>query len=264
MEDKNTWCVYMHTSPSGKVYIGITGRKPEYRWQNGDGYLKKSKNGEYKQPAMANAVLKYGWDNFKHIIFAENLSKEQAENFERLLIALWKTNDCRYGYNIREGGGSTGKASKETRKKISEAQKGRHHTEETRKKISESLKGKYIGENHHNFGKEVSEETRKKISKSLSGKMTGEKSPMYGKRLSEETREKMRQSRLGKPASRRKAVYCIELDRQWDSILAARKELKGVSHISDVINGKRDYAGHHPETGEELHWIEIFNIEEIK
>lgn len=31
MEEKK-WCVYIHTSPSNKAYIGITGRKPEERW----------------------------------------------------------------------------------------------------------------------------------------------------------------------------------------------------------------------------------------
>ena len=33
-----SWTVYMHKSPSRKVYIGITGRKPEKRWGNGNGY----------------------------------------------------------------------------------------------------------------------------------------------------------------------------------------------------------------------------------
>lgn len=34
------YTVYKHTSPSGKVYIGITKRKPEYRWNKGKGYRK--------------------------------------------------------------------------------------------------------------------------------------------------------------------------------------------------------------------------------
>lgn len=29
------WIVYKHTSPVGKVYIGITHQKPEKRWQKG-------------------------------------------------------------------------------------------------------------------------------------------------------------------------------------------------------------------------------------
>lgn len=45
MSTNNNWCLYRHTTPSGKVYIGITSYKPEYRWNNGRGYFntKKSK-----------------------------------------------------------------------------------------------------------------------------------------------------------------------------------------------------------------------------
>ena len=44
----NSYIVYRHTSPSGKVYIGITSYKAEIRWNNGKGYI-----GEYK-PANPN------------------------------------------------------------------------------------------------------------------------------------------------------------------------------------------------------------------
>ena len=33
-------CVYKHTSPSNKVYIGMTTVQPEERWNNGWGYKK--------------------------------------------------------------------------------------------------------------------------------------------------------------------------------------------------------------------------------
>lgn len=32
------YTVYKHTTPSGKVYIGITKQKPWQRWNNGNGY----------------------------------------------------------------------------------------------------------------------------------------------------------------------------------------------------------------------------------
>lgn len=32
--------VYKHIFPNGKVYIGITCKKPIYRWNNGNGYKK--------------------------------------------------------------------------------------------------------------------------------------------------------------------------------------------------------------------------------
>lgn len=36
--EERIWKVYMHTSPSNKRYIGITKRKVNKRWQNGNGY----------------------------------------------------------------------------------------------------------------------------------------------------------------------------------------------------------------------------------
>ena len=41
MEENEEKCytVYMHTSPSGKRYIGITSMKPTERLRNGGGYV---------------------------------------------------------------------------------------------------------------------------------------------------------------------------------------------------------------------------------
>ena len=71
----DNFCVYIHTSPSGKRYIGITGQKPERRWRkNGLGY----KDHTY----FWNAICRYSWDNFKHEIVASNLTKEEAEQMK--------------------------------------------------------------------------------------------------------------------------------------------------------------------------------------
>ncbi len=262
MKDKNTWCVYIHTSPSGKAYIGITSQKPERRWRDGTGYLMKDKNGAYHQPAIAHAILKYGWENFQHTIFDTNLSKNQAEKMEKMLIAFWKTNHPCYGYNIQSGGllGST--FNEESKQRMSEKRRGENHycygkprSEETKKKISESLKG----ENHPMYGKRLSEEARKKISEYTSGK----NNPMYGKRHTEETKEKIRQARLGKNTSPSRAVYCIELDKKWDSMTQAEKET-GAWGIYLVLKGERKSAGKHPVTREPLHWVEVFDTETNK
>lgn len=39
MEKNNKWTVYKHTSPSGKVYVGITNQPILKRWKNGLGYI---------------------------------------------------------------------------------------------------------------------------------------------------------------------------------------------------------------------------------
>lgn len=68
---EKTWFVYKHTSPSNKVYIGITSQKPIYRWNNGLGYN--------KQQYFWRAIQKYGWENFFHEILFEGLGEEEAK-----------------------------------------------------------------------------------------------------------------------------------------------------------------------------------------
>ena len=97
--DTHNWCVYMHTNKmNSKVYVGITCKLPKDRWRSGANY----KHNVY----FNNAIMKYGWDNFEHIIFAESLSKSVAHQIERSLIALWKSNKRQYGYNLSAGGES--------------------------------------------------------------------------------------------------------------------------------------------------------------
>ena len=63
--------------------------------------------------------------------------------------------------------------SAETRKKMSEANKGKHLAEETRQKLSEAMKGENnprFGKPAWNKGKHNSEETRKKIGEARKGK----------------------------------------------------------------------------------------------
>ncbi len=96
----DTFCVYIHINKiNGKKYIGQTiySDHPNRRWRNGSGY----KVQEY----FWRAIQKYGWDNFDHEIVASNLTKEEADNFEILLIQKFNTTDPQCGYNITLGGG---------------------------------------------------------------------------------------------------------------------------------------------------------------
>lgn len=232
IEDKN-YCVYVHTSPSGKKYVGQTCRDPEKRWgKNGIHYLQKKKN-KYQHPAFANAILKYGWENFEHEVIASNLTKEEADNFEKLLIKELNTMDFKYGYNCMSGG-SNGTPSEETRKRQSEAQKGekshrygKHLTEEMKKRLSEAHKGKVF-----------SEDTRKNMSKAKSG----ENHPLYGTHRSEETKRKIRDGQ-----KKHKVIQYslqVELIKVWDCMTDAGKELGiDISNILKCCKGKRPHAG---------------------
>ena len=102
-----TYCVYIHTFPNGKVYVGITGDPLHRRWKS-DGY------GYHSQRLIYNAIKKYGWDNIEHEIVASNLTKEEACNFEMILIRAFNSTDHRLGYNIDNGGFANGKHSPET------------------------------------------------------------------------------------------------------------------------------------------------------
>lgn len=71
------WCIYMHTFPDGKKYIGITKRDPEKRWLGGNGYT---------TDIMKEYIKKYGWENVKHDILLMGLTEEEARAKEKELI----------------------------------------------------------------------------------------------------------------------------------------------------------------------------------
>lgn len=172
----NDYKVYKHTTPNGKVYIGITSRKPEYRWNDGKGY----KNNKH----FDNAIKKYGWDNIKHEILYDGLEETQAKLMEISLIHYYKSNDPEYGYNITAGGdgllgyklseeakkkisisNSTRKISDESKEKNRKAHLGKKHTQESINKMKEKHKGQQT-----RLGSITSEETKQKISEHSANK----------------------------------------------------------------------------------------------
>lgn len=103
------YSVYKHTSPKGKVYIGLTKRKPEIRWSNGNGY---------ERQVFHQAITKYGWENIESEVLHQGLSKAEACRIEMELISEYKSNDNRYGYNISSGGELGTSHTNETIEKI--------------------------------------------------------------------------------------------------------------------------------------------------
>ena len=112
------YCVYRHTTPSGKVYIGITKQEQKTRWQNGRGYITNI--------VFYRAIKKYGWDNIDHEILLEGLTEEDAKEAEVYLIAKHNATDRRYGYNITKGGdhGASRPRTEEEKQRAREAWTG--------------------------------------------------------------------------------------------------------------------------------------------
>lgn len=149
LKDKDArFIVYVHESPSGKKYVGITSNSTTQRWGScGQGYRDNSH--------FWNAIQKYGWDNFKHTVVAEGLTLEEASAKESDLIATYNCMNPEFGYNHTTGG-QWSTPSDEVRAKLSIATKNR--SEVVRRKVSNSLKGHV-----------VSEKTKQKISAANSG-----------------------------------------------------------------------------------------------
>ena len=163
MENKG-WLVYIHiNSLNNKVYVGITHHveNPNLRWKGGAGYRRNS--------IIYKAVLKYGWDNFRHIIFCRT-NKATACLLERSLIQYYKSKGI--SYNIGLGGEGSESFSEETRNKLRQYVpwiKGKKHTKDSIEKIRAASR------------RPCSEETKRKIGKANSGRSNG----MFGRTLSE-------------------------------------------------------------------------------
>ena len=196
--------VYKHEAPNGKVYIGITSQSPSRRWRpNGKGYD--------RCPHMKRAIGKYGWDNFKHEILFEGLTKEDAEQKETELIAKYKANDPEHGFNI-ENGGHINKLTEAQKEHLRKINLGKHHSEETKRKISEGNKGK------------------RKLTAEDKAKMRAGRSydtPPWNKGI----------TGIG---TKKVAQYDLEgnLIRVYDSVTEARN-ITGATHLSECDKGKR-------------------------
>lgn len=244
----NDYYVYKHTSPHGKVYIGITQQRPEKRWKRGLGY-------KYN-PCFFNAIKKYGWDNFKHEILAEALDKEQAEEMEVRLIREYQSFDRNKGYNIALGGNAPSPveetkekmrkatlafwSDEENRKAICNAMQGVRRSEQSKKNISIAQKKRFKNPEERKritdrqIGRKRTEEAKAKTSASLK--------KFY---LDERHREAYRKAHEG--VNRRlfaKKVKCVETGEVFDAVIDAEHKYN-VDHrnIIAVCKGKRKRAG---------------------
>lgn len=222
--------IYKHTNLiNQKSYIGQTCMRPEYRWNNGKGYI--------KSPHFYAAIQKYGWDNFSHEILEIVETQEEANQKECYYINLYHTLDPLYGYNIREGG-SNGSMNPETKEKISKTLTGIRRSQETREKLSKSK----IGSLNPQFQKAKTEEEKQNLSNKLKDFYQSDKG-----------QELLKSRRDGSCYHRR--VRCIETNKIYSTIRAALADLhKPITSMSitNVLKGRQLTAyGYHWEAVEE-------------
>jgi hypothetical protein len=125
-------------------------------------------------------------DKSRIIFLKQNLTEEEAFRHEVYMIAVFGRIDLGTGilHNRTDGGeGVSGMIhSEETKRKQSEANKGKTLSEEHKRKIRQARRGKTPM-----LGQTLSKETKRKISEAKKGKTH-----------SEETKRKMRESRKGR------------------------------------------------------------------
>nr|DAG32495.1 MAG TPA: intron associated endonuclease [Caudoviricetes sp.] len=250
----DTYCVYIHINKiNGKKYVGqtVSGDNPNKRWKNGMGYK--------TQKLFYRAIQKYGWDGFDHEIVASNLTLEEANHFEEILIDKLDTMNLAHGYNLKSGG-ENNRLSEETKRKISDAHKGKTFSDEQRKNISEGHKGGTITDEHKkriseaNKGKKLSDETKMKIGQASLGRNVGRKH-------TEEELEKMRKKKKCKNGRVYHKNTVMQLSEDGDVINvyesmneAFRKTHINSGHISECCRDIRKMAGGYK-------WCLINNIE---
>ena len=210
MEIKNGIIYIITNKVSKKIYIGLTTRDVSVRF----------KEHLYENSIVGKSMRKNKIENFTIDIIEQNIKTIEILNEKEIFfIAKYNAKDRNVGYNLTSGGkGSTGyKPSQEAIRKMSEANKGekhylfgKHRSEETKRKLSIANIGKHhspetiqkiskanSGENHPMFGKHHSPESIQNMIKSHVGLLSGDKNPMFGKHHSDEAKKKISEHNKG-------------------------------------------------------------------
>lgn len=231
------YTIYKYTNKhNGKVYVGQTSTTLKERAQSNGRNYRESRR-------FYEAIQKYGWDSFTSEILDHALTLEESHKLEKQYIAMYRSNEAEYGYNIQEGGycGPEGESAEIISRKAVERYKdrtsnpmyGKKHTAETKLKISQANSG----QNNAMYGSKWTEKQRL---------LCGTKGKKLN--LSDEQREALRQKCLATIAhAGTKKVYCVEDDCYYDSVTEAACHY-GVakSTLSGHLNGaQHSCAGKH-------------------
>ena len=84
MSNKKTYKVYIHTTPDGMVYVGVTGQDIKERWRP---IL-------YKGMSLYPYIEQYGWEAIKHEVIYTCEDKDEAYQVEEEMRKYYEEKGC--------------------------------------------------------------------------------------------------------------------------------------------------------------------------
>lgn len=162
----------MHTSPSGKRYVGYTARSLRARWVQ---HVSVARGGSALP--LHNAIRKYGADSFRSEVLAQVASEAEARALEIECIAA-AGSLAPGGYNATSGGEGV-RGTAEVRAKISNALTGRVFTDATIQRMRSAAKAR------------MTDAAKTKLSEHWRAKGGVPNAP-HGQPHTEETKQKLR------------------------------------------------------------------------
>lgn len=224
--ENGKYTVYAHELYDGRLYIGCTCCAPSKRWGvKGNGYA---------GTPFYNAIQKYGWDSFKHIVLFENMPEQVAYEIEKELIKRYKTQQIQYGFNTCGGGKGWNNPTEEQKERFSRWSKrvntGRKHSAEVR-----AIHSRWMRENNPNKGGRC---------------ITAERIERF-REYAKKPKTDIQRKRMSASAKKRK-VICVETGEVFESMKEAAIA-KGAYYTTiscAVYDSNRRAAGYHWKTYE--------------
>lgn len=238
--DTNCGIYRFYNKINGKSYVG---KSVDLRHRYTEHVNLLNKNLE-PCTILNRAWEKYGSENFGYEVLCV-CSRDELDDKEKEYIALFDS--FKNGYNCTLGGGGI---------------LGYRHSEAAKEKIGLAFRGKKLSDEHKKkmsdaqIVKKLSEEHKKR----LSGSWTEERKKMVTTTRSGKNNPNYRKT--GKNACYTRAVmastgecfYTVTDAAKWCGI-------KSKGCICTCANGRREYCGTHPVTGDKLSWSYIDTVD---
>lgn len=158
--------------PTGKCYVGQTVMTVAERMRS---HRSKAKNAKKcNEMAVTAAIRKHGWGEFDYAILEQCNDQDELNDTERYWINHYDSL-APNGYNI-QAGGTLGVDAAAARERRRQSAIGRALSDETKRKISEANKGKVVSDEAKakmaaaKIGSSRSDETKEKIRVAFTGR----------------------------------------------------------------------------------------------